>query len=68
MGKKCVRLAMAGAALGMLMLSGAQSSQAQTAQPGASVTSIYTDLAEGAAMNASGLRRQRNRSRKLLQL
>ena len=54
MGKKCVRLAMAGAALGMLMLSGAQSSQAQTAQPGASVTSIYTDLAEGAAIDASG--------------
>ena len=54
MGKKCARLAMAGAALGMLMLSGAQSSQAQTAQPGASVTSIYTDLAEGAAIDAAG--------------
>ena len=54
MGKKCARLALAGAALGLLVLGGTQSLQAQTAQPGASVTSIYVDLAEGAAIDAAG--------------
>ncbi len=54
MRKKCVRLALVSAALGLLVLGGAQTSQAQTAQPGASVTSIYVDLAEGAAIDAAG--------------
>jgi sugar lactone lactonase YvrE len=58
MGKKCVRLAMAGVAVGVLVLGGAQSSQAQTAQPGASVTLVYTPPggagSEGAAIDAAG--------------
>jgi sugar lactone lactonase YvrE len=56
MGKKCVRLALASAAVGLLVMGGAQSSQAQTAEPGIGTILVYTSSAggEGLALDSAG--------------